>query len=131
MNKNFISSTVIEIRYMDTDHYGHVNNSKYYDYMSESRAHAFLEVADCGFVITENSCKYIKPLHYKDTLILDQYVNNISICTFELHYTFKNKSNVCVAEGLSKIVCFDLVKKRPIKVSDKLKEFLNSNHMNT
>lgn len=112
------------MRWVDLDAYNHLNNAKYYDFMTECRCidlWPFTEI--CGFIVLENSCKYKVPMSYPSKIIVEQYVQNISTTSFEFVYVFKtHSSDKVVAEGFAKMVCFDLTKNRPVKIPEKLKE---------
>lgn len=109
------------------DAYKHLNNAKFYDFMTECRVASFWQFnEDCNFIVTENSCKYKKPVQYPATLCVTQYVQNISAVSFECLYVFKYADQE-VAEGYAKMVCFDPIKNKPCKIPVALKEFFNSN----
>lgn len=122
--KKLISTHEFQIRWVDLDAYNHLNNAKYYDFMSECRCIDFLKFNnDCGFIVSENSCKYKSPVGYPTKFIIEQYVQNISTVSFELIYIFRTTtSEKVVAEGYAKMVCFDLNKNRPVKIPQKLSE---------
>ncbi|OZD18373.1 4-hydroxybenzoyl-CoA thioesterase [Rhodococcus sp. 06-156-3C] len=67
----------IDTRWEDNDHYGHVNNVKYYSYfdsavnawlISESRAD-IRKMSAIG-VVAETSCRYIRELTFPDRLMV-------------------------------------------------------------
>jgi len=124
-NKVLISKHEFVIRWVDLDAYNHLNNAKYYDFMTEARSQDLWEFKDsCGFIVTENSCKYKFPVNYPATIIVEQYVHSISASSFELFYSFYQKGNEkCFAEGTAKMVCFDLSKNRPVRIPEGLKTF--------
>jgi acyl-CoA thioester hydrolase len=122
MEKKLLSKHMLNIRWVDLDAYNHLNNSKYYDFMTECRAIDFSEVHDqCGFVVLENSCKYKKPVSYPAKIHIEHYIQNITTSSFELIYSFIDESNTCCAEGFAKMVCFDLSKNRPVRIPEKVK----------
>lgn len=122
--KKLLSKHEFKIRWVDLDAYNHLNNAKYYDFMTECRCVDFLNFQkECGFIVSENSCKYKVPLGYPTNFVIEQYVQNITTVSFELIYLFKtDKLDKIMAEGYAKMVCFDLNKNRPVKIPEKLKE---------
>lgn len=65
----------IQTRWMDNDHYGHVNNVAYYSYF-DTAVNGFLmdasgtdvrELAAIG-VVAETSCRFLAPTAFPDTL---------------------------------------------------------------
>lgn len=126
MEKKLLTSTKIEIRWVDLDAYNHLNNAKYYDFMTESRSKALWELKDeCGYVVLENSCKYKKPVSYPSIITVEQYIYNITTTSFELFYLFKDHAEVTIAEGNAKMVCFDLIKNRPVKIPVNVKSLFD------
>ncbi len=126
MEKKLLSTTSINIRWVDLDAYNHVNNAKYYDFMTECRSNTFWELKDeCGFIVLENSCKYKKPIAYPNQLKIEQYIYNISNSSFELSYIFKDEADLICAEGNAKMICFDLNKNRPIRIPEKVKSLFD------
>ena len=123
MEKKLLSKHEFELRWVDLDAYNHLNNSKYYDFMTECRARDFIEFGkECGFIVMENSCKYKKPANYPATICIEQFLHSISTTSFELKYLFFIKGNdKPFAEGNAKMVCFDLDKNRPIRIPEKMK----------
>ena len=126
--KKLLSKHEFPVRWVDLDAYNHLNNARYYDFMTEARCVDLFQFRDeCGFVVAENSCKYKIPLVYPETLIIEHYVQNISLTSFELIYIFRAvNSGQIAAEGFAKMFCLDFVKKRPIKIPEKVKTYLNS-----
>lgn len=125
MEKKLLSKHVLNIRWVDIDAYNHLNNAKFYDFMTECRAIDFSEVSnECGFIVLENSCKYKKPVNYPAKIQIEHSVQNISTSSFELTYNFIDETGSCCAEGFAKMVCFDLSKNRPVRIPEKVKMLL-------
>lgn len=130
--KNLILEKSFDIRWVDMDAYQHLNNAKFYDFMTECRVASFWQFnEECNFIVSENSCKYKKPVHFPAILHIKQYIKNISSISFECVYIFE-KNEQEVAEGFAKIVCFDPIKKKPCKIPEKIKPLLlsTSAHVN-
>lgn len=127
-DRKLILKHEIPLRWVDMDSYNHVNNAKYYDFMTESRALALVEfMNECNFIVSENSCKYKLPLEYPGTVMIEQFVQNLSATSFECIYVMKSSTSGLVhAEGYAKIVCFDTIKRRPCKIPEKLRNFITN-----
>ena len=126
--RKILSRHEFPIRWVDIDVYNHLNNAKYYDFMTESRAQTFIKFMDeCNFVVVENSCKYKLPIQYPNTIVVEQYLKKTSASCFECVYLFKMRFEEKVfAEGFAKIVCLEKTRMRPIKLPEKLKNFFGS-----
>lgn len=125
--KKLLSKNEFLVRWVDLDAYNHLNNARYYDFMTEARCKDFFQFKDeCAFIVAENSCKFKMSVSYPAKLIIEQYVQNISIASFELIYIFKlENSERIVAEGFTKMFCLDFVRKKPIKIPSNLVSFFN------
>ncbi len=120
-----LSRDEFAIRWVDLDAYNHLNNARYYDFMTESRAKNLVNfVHECNFVVVENGCKYKAPIGYPNTIIVEQYIQNTTASCFECVYLVKSGSDekLC-AEGFAKIVCVHPERKKACKIPEKLKKF--------
>lgn len=124
----FFSKHEFKLRWVDLDAYNHLNNAKYYDFMTECRAETLFEFKnECNFVVIENSCKYRQPFSYPENITVEQHIQNISSTSFEFVYLFKKSgSETVVSEGFAKMVCFDAIKNRPCKIPEKLKALISN-----
>ncbi len=125
LKKKLLSKHVFSIRWVDIDAYNHLNNAKYYDFMTECRAIDFGEaINECGFLVVENSCKFKKPVLYPAKILIEHFSRNINKCSFELIYNCINETGSCCAQGFAIMVCFDLSKNRLIRIPEKVKELI-------
>jgi len=121
--KKLLSTHEFQLRWVDLDVYNHLNNAKYYDFMTESRASALIDfMHDCNFIVVENSCKYKQSIQYPGNVVVEQYVKNVTNISFECIYLLKSGAEQNThAEGYAKIVCFDKHKNKPCKIPEKLR----------
>jgi len=120
----FIIQLEIPIRWTDMDAYGHVNNAKYFEYMSEARIQ-YLEKyflnSPFQFVVAETNCVYKKPLEYPGTVLLKLFLEEVGHSYFIIYYEFylaNDASNTLYATSMAKMVCFDPVKKRVARIPE-------------
>lgn len=130
MNHKLLNTLKIPVRWMDLDAYSHVNNSKYFDYMTEARAGLLGEIIKksdlCQFILVDTHCNFKKPYFYLDTIILEQFSENIGNSSFSLYYRFsKEEADGIYAEGTAKLVCFDPINKRVMRVPTIIKNLLD------
>lgn len=123
----------ISTRWVDTDAYGHINNARYFDYMTEARAivlrqHMQALASNLQFILVDTHCNYQKPLFYPMTVFLKQHVTRIGKSSFDLAYEFfSDKDTVtCHATGTAKMVCFNPNTQRTEKLPEPLQQFLTS-----
>lgn len=131
-NSKLISTLNIPIRWVDLDAYGHVNNAKYFDYMSEARIALFGETfteSKLHFVVAETNCIYKKSFHYPNTIVLQQFLKEIGRTYMVFYYEFYiagDASKTVYAECTTKIVCFDPQTKRIVRIPAEMAVKLNS-----
>lgn len=120
----------IQIRFNDIDVGGHVHNAAYFHYFELARVHYFQHLLGeewdwkChGFILAENTAKYLLPLNYGDSPIVSLRVTKIGTKSFSLEY------RIIVAEtlhcvGSSVIVCFNYLNRKPIPIPNLLNTIL-------
>ncbi|MDF1795690.1 MAG: thioesterase family protein [Coxiellaceae bacterium] len=119
----------IPTRWVDVDSYGHVNNAKYFDYMTEIRALALLGLEsdpNIQFVIAETSCRFKQPITYPCNIIMQQTTSRIGDTNFELKYNIlTDKDPNCInATGIARMACYHMKKKRTCQIPDSIREYL-------
>lgn len=128
--RKLINQIKIPIRWVDLDAYAHVNNARYFDYMSEARA-VWLEklMTDPNhsqFVLINTQCTFKKPYTYPGVVLLNQYLDSIGNSSIQLYYEFGLEANpgVIFAEGVATLVCFDPNLGKPVRVTDTVRKLL-------
>lgn len=105
----------IEVMWSDMDAYGHVNNSRYFKYFEMIR-HRFYErtglfrmkeETGVGPIMKKQSCEYIKPVSYPDTLTVGARVRTIGESHFVLEFAVVSDAVGPAAAGEGVIVTFD------------------------
>ena len=66
---------VVPTRWMDNDHYGHVNNVAYYSFFDTAVNGFLIEAAGVDIrglpaigIVAESSCRFLKPASFPDTI---------------------------------------------------------------
>lgn len=129
----FLNRIEIPVRWVDMDAYQHVNNGKYFDYMSEARTELFRffgHETHCQFIVVHTECAFKRPYVYPATVVLEQFIESIGPCSFVLYYRFgvREEPDVLYAEGSAKIACFDPKKKRMMKVPQQVQQVLKEGY---
>ena len=126
----------IEVRFVDTDAFGHVNNATYLSYFEAARAGYYAKVtgqpfmtgarstADM-FVIAEARISYRAPSFFGETLVVGCRFAWASRTSFGLEYRIRAAESVVaparvVADGETVQVMFDLERNRIVRVPDDL-----------
>ena len=122
----------VPVRWVDIDAYGHVNNSRYFDFMTEARAvflKQFMHLAkNLHFILVDTHCNFKRPIYYPSVVHIQQNVQQIGTSSFELRYVFyvNDDHNTIMAEGSAKMVCFDPIKKAASPLPVALNDFLHT-----
>jgi acyl-CoA thioester hydrolase len=122
----------IEVRFADTDAFGHVNNAVYLTYFEACRAGYYAAVAgkpfgtgehaaEHTFVVADASLVYRRPAFFGETLLVGCRFTWASRSSFGLEYRVRaDASQVAdarlVADGASTQVMFDLRRNRVTRV---------------
>ncbi|MDQ3938028.1 MAG: acyl-CoA thioesterase [Chloroflexota bacterium] len=126
----------IEVRFVDTDALGHVNNAVYLSYFEAARAGYYAAVtgapfgtgehaAERTFVIAQASLVYRAPAFFGETLLVGCRFSWTSRSSFGLEYRVRADASPIaparlVADGESVQVMYDLERNRVTRVPDDL-----------
>ncbi len=106
----------------DIDGYGHVNNIQYYRYAQTARIGYFAQLAlgdDSFTIVAANSCRYLRQVHYPDTLMVGVCVKHIGTTSLTHEYLFfSERQNQIVAIGEAVIVVMDKKSQTKRAISD-------------
>jgi acyl-CoA thioester hydrolase len=126
----------IEVRFVDTDAFGHVNNAVYLSYFEAARAGYYAEVAgmpfgtgesagERTFVIAEAHIVYRSPSYFGEKLFVGCRFDWTGRSSFGLAYRVRASASALgservVADGETTQVMFDVKRGRPMKVPSDL-----------
>jgi acyl-CoA thioester hydrolase len=120
----------IQVRYVDLDVLGHVNNSVYFSYFEMARVQYFGQVLGKdwdwetnGVILVKNWAEYIKPVFLEDQPEITIYVDKIGSKSFDLSYELK-VNNVLYTTGGSTMVAFDAKSNKTIEIPEDMRNFL-------
>lgn len=130
--KSVLSSP--EIRFVDIDVMGHVNNAVYLSYFEQARMKWFESFAGrewdwntFGILLARNEINYREPVLLHDHLQIETWCSKIGNKSLEVCYEVfieENGTKRMKADGLSVLVCFDYHKKATIPVPEDWRRIL-------
>lgn len=92
----------------DMDAFQHVNNARYYRYIESARIQYMVEMGmfdnDVVNVVSHNSCQYLHPVTYPDTLHIGVSVVEMRNSSFSMSYTLFSEKQQCVVTKASAVV---------------------------
>jgi acyl-CoA thioester hydrolase len=121
----------IEIRFVDLDAFGHVNNANYLTYFENARVKYFDEIVDWkydwskqGIILAKAEINFIIPIHFKDEVAVYTRCSRLGNKSFDLEYRivrlFKNQEQL-MADGVTVMVAYDYVEKKSIEIPEEWK----------
>jgi acyl-CoA thioester hydrolase len=122
----------ITTRWMDNDHYGHVNNVVYYSYFDTAVNGWLIEASGCDVrdlpsigIVAETSCRFLRELSFPDTvhagLALERLGNSSVVYRIGL---FRNDDEEPAALGRFVHVYVDAASRRPVPVPEVVRRAL-------
>lgn len=123
---------ISNIRFTDTDKYGHVNNTVYFTYFEEARTNwvfnfkeliSWAETNSVQFVIAEQSCKYLLPLFHPNKIEITQYIASIGAASMEFEYEIRVLGqDALITKAKAKLACYNAKTGRLQKLPPELKQ---------
>lgn len=131
-HRKLLNTVEFPIRWPDMDAYRHVNQARYLDAMSETRAQWLREVladnalGDYHYFVAETRCEFYKSFKYPGTMQIKQYVIHKGRSSFTLEYDFYAPGEEKMyAKGMARMVCVDPKTERPAKIPENLAKLLS------
>lgn len=135
---NYKHSTPIQIRFVDIDKMGHVNNATILSYFEIARTNFFDNVIgqqdnwfERGLIIAHTDIDYYNPVYLRDEVKAYVRIAKIGTKSFEVEHLLvkTDTEEIICAIANSVLVCMDYTKKQTIEIpaewKDKLKTFEN------
>jgi acyl-CoA thioester hydrolase len=127
-----INPLEIQVRFIDLDVLGHVNNAVYLSYFEMARVHYFKELLGenwdwrkNGLLLVRNEVDYLAPILLHQKPLISIYVEEIGIKSFKLKYEIHIENKLHTV-GFSTLVCFDALLNRTIAIPSKMKSSLEN-----
>jgi acyl-CoA thioester hydrolase len=120
MIRNFRHKTPLEIRFVDIDAFGHVNNANYLSYIEQARIRYFNEVVKTpvewekqGIILARAEVDYLFPLTLRDTIEIYTRCSRIGNKSFDLEYLIVRAKDGSIASKLRTVlVAYDYENQR-------------------
>jgi acyl-CoA thioester hydrolase len=113
--------TEIRVRYAETDAMGIAHHAAYLVWFEEARTalcreagvvYRDLEIRGLLLPVVEITCRYRRPLHYDDILVIRTTVSHVSRRSIRFRYALFRHGELC-AEGDSYHIPIDCATRRP------------------
>jgi acyl-CoA thioester hydrolase len=134
MPEKFKHSMRPEIRFVDVDVFGHVNNAHYLTYFEQARVKYFDDIVGWkydwskqGIIVARVEINYVMPVRFRDEVEIMTRCSRIGNKSFDLEYRLvkmENEKEVLLADGKTVMVAFDYSLNKSIFIPDSWKEAL-------
>lgn len=127
---HFNHHTAIQIRFVDIDKLGHVNNAVHLSYYETARVHYFhalfgkdINWEKTGMILAKSEIEYLIPVQLEDELTAYTRISRMGNKSFEIENVLVRKTiggekmEIC-SLGKSIIVCFDYQIKESIAIPE-------------
>ena len=126
---NFKHRCAIEIRFVDMDALGHVNNANYLTYLEQARIFYFNEVigeninwSEEGLILAHAEMDYKIPILLGDKVFIYTKISRLGTKSFDVIYSIVKvvgDDEIELATGKTVLVCFDYKKIATIDILPK------------
>ena len=132
--KDFKSLRQIATRWMDNDHYGHVNNVAYYSffdtavngYLIEATGIDIRDLAAIG-IVAESSCRFFSPVSFPDVIHAGLGIERIGARSVVYAIAlFRNNDDEACALGRFVHVYVDRDTRRPVEIPSEIRKVVES-----
>ncbi|MGE0582167.1 MAG: acyl-CoA thioesterase [Steroidobacteraceae bacterium] len=130
----FPAFRAIATRWMDNDHYGHVNNVAYYSYF-DTAVNGWL-IETCGVdirtlpaigLVVETGCRYFRPLSFPDSLEVGLAIERLGASSIAYRLAiFRHGDDEAAAAGRFVHVYVDAKSRRPTEVPAAIRSAANA-----
>ncbi|MUK86940.1 acyl-CoA thioesterase [Ornithinibacillus sp. L9] len=130
----FSFSIPINIRFSETDMFGHVNNVSPFIYFEEARIEFLKSLGLFGEtegeegipIVADLQCDYHRQMFFGESIRLYVKVNDVGNSSFDVHYMALNTEEELCITGRGRMVYINPVTGKPVSLSDGMKEKLLS-----
>ena len=123
----------LEVRFRDCDALGHVNNAVYLTYLEEARLNHWRSsgLATKGdgegvpeLILARAEIDYRRPALYGELLVVQLGVAAVGRTSFTYEYEIVDEHAQLVASARTVLVRYDYAERKPVPISDELKQAL-------
>lgn len=123
---------VIPTRWMDNDHYGHVNNVAYYSFFDTAVNGFLLEATGTEIrnlpaigIVAESSCRFLSPVSFPDTIHAGLAIDRMGARSVVYRIAlFRNDDEEACAVGRFVHVYVDRESRRPVEIPDLIRSVI-------
>lgn len=127
---DFTVLRTVPTRWMDNDHYGHVNNVAYYSYFDTAVNGFLMEASGTDIrdlpaigIVVESGCQFLAPASFPDTIHAGLAVDRLGTSSVVYRIAlFRNDAAAPCAVGRFVHVYVDRDSRRPVPIPDAIRD---------
>lgn len=135
--KEFTFFDPVNVRFSETDAFGHVNNTVAFVYYEQARINYFEHLGmmkswvmgDTMIVTGDLQCDYIRQVKFGEKLNVGVKTAHIGRTSLDMHYVIKNEKDQICMTGRGRIVQINKNSGKPASWDEQMKEKLESSRV--
>lgn len=125
-----------EIRFVDIDAFGHVNNAHYLTYFEQARVKYFDDIVGWkydwskqGIILARAEINFVMPVLFRDEVLIWTRCSRFGNKSFDMEYRLvktENGNEILLADGKTVMVAFDYESNQSIAIPDLWKQVVKN-----
>ncbi len=127
---DFSFSVEVQVRFSETDMFGHVNNTVVFTYLEHARIEYLKSIGLMSKegnipVVADLQCDYVRQMFFDEKIKVYVKIANVGSSSVDIHYMGKNEKEEIVFTARGTIVQINGENGRPVPFTDEEKELLH------
>lgn len=127
---DFLFSVEVQVRFSETDMFGHVNNTVVFTYLEHARIEYLKSIGLMSKegnipVVADLQCDYVRQMFFDEKIKVYVKIANVGSSSVDIHYMGKNEKDEIVFTARGTIVQINGENGRPVPFTDEEKELLH------
>lgn len=123
----------VNVRFLETDAFGHINNTNYFIYLEEARIQFFeaiglaSDVEEWNFLLASTTCNFISQGYFNQLLTIRTFLTKVGTKSCEVIQDIScSQTGEIVAKGTAVLVCFNFTDQKSIPIPELIRETMTS-----
>lgn len=126
----FSFSVEVQVRFSETDMFGHVNNTVVFTYLEHARIEYLKSIGLMSKegnipVVADLQCDYVRQMYFDEKIKVHVKIAHVGSSSVDIHYMGKNEKDEIVFTARGTIVQINGKNGRPVPFTDEEKELLH------
>lgn len=126
----FLFSVEVQVRFSETDMFGHANNTVVFTYLEHARIEYLKSIGLMSKegnipVVADLQCDYVRQMYFDEKIRVHVKIAHVGSSSVDIHYMGKNEKDEIVFTARGTIVQINGKNGRPVPFTDEEKELLH------